>query len=403
MRLQATNLTGVFSRRPSLAWRSLLLALCLTGGSALAAATVAAHVAPERLPGSGDSKAPQFVQADATGHVFLLRTDPLAVVPLTSTGTLGEPVPLDRLPTGQEHAFIRDAALAPDGGSWLLLDIAQGPRLFRDGKEQPGPELGWRVTAVALPRGEPWAAVLPMPRHGLRLIKRPEGQVTMDAQESPPLVMRLADSGWASVVREDYDFASTDWREARGRLQLSRDARLAPDPAGGVWLAEEYGYRLRRFSPAGKVRAEVTVGPGRPVLMQRSPAEIAKQLASAEASAGHKLDPGSARFSATHQVEGLAVARDGRVYVLAEAAGEGNGPHLALDRFDPSGPTVERVLLDRIAAHGRASIALGRDGLYIAKFSGEEGLWRLRWDQLDEAKWQRLGNARLDGDLLAAE
>jgi hypothetical protein len=35
--------------------------------------------------------------------------------------------------------------------------------------------------------------------------------------------------------------------------------------------------------------------------------------------------------------------------------------------------------------HGRASITLGRDGLYIAKFSGEGGLWRLRWDQLDEA------------------
>jgi hypothetical protein len=400
MRSPATRLADA-PRRSLLTWRSFILSLCLAGAPTVPAKAAAVHVTPERLSGPGSAS--QFVQADATGHVFLLRTDPLEVYPVTTRGTLGEPVPLDRLPTGQANAFIRDAALAPDGGSWLLLDVGHGPRLFRDGKEQPGHELGWRVTAVALPRGEPWAAVLPMPSHGVRMIKQPGGQVTIDVQESPPLVMRLADSGWTSVVRENYDFGSTDWREARGRLQLLRDARLAPDPAGGVWLAEEYGYRLRRFSPGGKLRVEVTVGSGRPVLKERSPAEITKQLASAEASSGHKLDPASVRFSATHQVEGLAAARDGRVYVLVETAGEGGGAQLALDRFDPSGPTVERVLLDRIAAHGRASVALGRDGLYIAKLSGEDGLWRLRWDQLEEAKWQRLGDARLNGDLLAAE
>jgi hypothetical protein len=402
MRLQGSHVAEA-RKRSRLISRSFAVTLCLTGAPAVPAAAVAIHVAPERVPGSGGSQAPQFVQADATGHVFLLRTDPLAVYPVTARGALGEPVPLDHLPTREEHAFIRDAALAPDGKAWLLLDVSQGPRLFRDGKEQPGPDLGWRVTAVALPRGEPWVAVLPLPKRDLRLVKQRGGQVTLDAQELPPLVMRLTDSGWASVFREDYDFGGTDWRQARGKVQLLRDARLAPEAAGGVWFAEEYGYRLRRFTPAGKLRAELTVGRGKPALKERSPAELAKHLASVAASSGHQVDPASVRFSATHQVEGLVAAKDGRVYVLVDTAGEGGGPQLALDRFDPTGPAVERILLDRIAAHGRASVALGRDGLYIAKFSGEEGLWRLRWDQLEEARWQRLGDVRLNGDPLPGE
>ena len=73
------------------------------------------------------------------------------------------------------------------------------------------------------------------------------------------------------------------------------------------------------------------MGRGKPVLQERSPTEIAKQVASVEASSGQKVDPASARFSAAHQVEALAVAKDGRVYVVVETAAEGGGAQLALD------------------------------------------------------------------------
>ncbi|HVT16479.1 MAG TPA: hypothetical protein VHQ90_09930 [Thermoanaerobaculia bacterium] len=36
----------------------------------------------------------------------------------------------------------------------------------------------------------------------------------------------------------------------------------------------------------------------------------------------------------------------------------------------------------------------------MAAFSGEGGLWRLPWEALEAAEWQRVGEARLDGEPL---
>jgi sugar lactone lactonase YvrE len=183
-------------------------------------------------------------------------------------------------------------------------------------------------------------------------------------------------------------------------MHLLRDARLAVDGAGAVWIAEEHGYRLRHFSPVGKLLSELTVGKGKPAVRERSAAEIEQQLARAQQGAGQRLNPASLRFTAPRTLDGLAAARDGRVYIVVEPAGDGDRAPLALDRFDPVRLTLERVLVDGIAERGRVSVALGRDALYIAPFSAEAGLWRLPWDQLEAAKWERVGDGKLNGEPL---
>ncbi len=383
---------------PPISSRSARVSLALAGSclaltfAVVAAAAAPRHLTPERVAlAAANWQAPQFVQADAAGRVLLLRADTLEVYPLTPKGTLGTPSRLERLP-GDEEPFIREAAMSPDGDAWLLLDATAGPRLFRAGKEVLAPELGWRPAAVALPRGEPMVAVFPVRAHEIKLAVRADGKVVVDVKEPPPLLMGLPSSEWQVVVREEYEFGSRQWHEADAKMRLQRGVRLAGD-AKGVWLADEYGYRLRRFSPAGQLRAELTVGSGKVAVVERSPADIEHRLGEVAKSTGRKVDPVSVRFTAARAVDGLAAGRDGRVYLLVEA-----GAHLAVDRFDPNGPSLERLALGGLdAIAGRVSVASGRDGLYIAAFSGPGGVWRLPWEQLEEATWERVPEAKLDG------
>jgi hypothetical protein len=388
---------------PTISSRSSRLSLALTGAClalTIAAVTTAAaprHLTAERVALAASWKAPLFVQADAAGRVMLLRSDTLEVYPLTPKGTLGTPSKLERLP-GDEAPFIREAALSPDGGAWLLLDVAAGPRLFHAGKEVLAPELGWRPAAVALPRGQPMVAVFPVHAHEVKLAVRADGKVVVDAKEPPPLLVGLAGSEWQVVVREEYEFGSRHWHEADARMRLERGVRLAGDAKGGVWLADEYGYRLRSYSPAGQLRAELTVGSGKVAVVERSSADIERRLGEVAESTGRKVDPVSVRFTAARAVDGLAAGRDGRIYLLVEAAGGRDKAHLAIDRFDPNGPSLERLALGELdAIAGRISVASGRDGLYVAAFSGQGGIWRLPWEQLEEARWERVPEAKLDG------
>src|SRR5437588_4143410 len=184
-----------------LAWAVSCLALGLATAGEAAAPT---HLTATRVPGTAAWQGPQFVQADASGRVSVLRCDTLQIYPVTRQGALGEPAKLARLPTTEDDPFIRDAALAPDGGDWLLLDVVAGPRLFHLGKEQVTAELKWQPTAVALPRGQPLAAVFPAPTREIQLRKAPGGKVLLDGKEPPPVLVSLGASGWSTVVRDDY-------------------------------------------------------------------------------------------------------------------------------------------------------------------------------------------------------
>src|SRR5690349_18259458 len=71
---------------------------------------------PQSLPGL-TWEAPQAIQADAKGRVFVLRGDDLAIYPLRSDGELGEPR-RPRVPAALRKPFVR-AVLSPSG-QWLL-------------------------------------------------------------------------------------------------------------------------------------------------------------------------------------------------------------------------------------------------------------------------------------------
>lgn len=374
-----------------------VLIASVTGSAAAYRAT------PERVALPASWKATQFVQADAAGHVALLRADTLEVYPVTAKGALGTPSRLEPLAGGDEQPFFRDAALSTDGDAWLLLDVI-GPRLFRNGKEQQLPELGWRPEALAMPRSEPFAAVLPIHPHEVKLVVTRDGRVVADAKEPPPLLVGLVGSEWKTVVAEDYEFGTKNWHEAQVKMRLLRAVRLAADPKGGMWMADTFAYRLRRFSPAGRLTGELAVGSGKPKLVERSPAEIEKRQVEVGKIAGLRPDPASVRSTAARAVDGLTVARDGNVYLVVEVAGTEGKPHLALDRFDPRYPSLMRLPLeglDPIAGH--LSLAAGRDALYIAGFSAPDGLWRLPWGLLEAGRWEPVADAKLDGQPLATE
>ncbi|HVT16467.1 MAG TPA: hypothetical protein VHQ90_09870 [Thermoanaerobaculia bacterium] len=391
------------SRWWRLAWIAGALTVSLAvGHAAVAAAGGARRVQAGRIALANSWKAPQFVRADAAGRVFLLRADTLEVYPLTPKRTLGSPSRLERL-AGDQEPFVRDAAMSPDGGDWLLLDASLGGRvrLFRAGKEKPLPDLGWRAAAVALGGGEPLVAVFPVGSREIKLVVRGDGKVVANAKEPPPLLLGLLGSEWQTLVRESYELASRDWHAADATMRLQRAVRLAADPKGGVWVADELGYHLRRFTPAGRQRSELTVGKGKPVIAERSGAELDKKLAEVRSATGQRVDPASVRFTAPRVLDGFAAARDGRLYLLVSDDRKGMEGHLALDRFDPQVPSLARLPvagLDELA--GRLSVAAGRDGLYVAAFSGEDGLWRLPWEALEAAEWQRVDEAKLDGEPL---
>src|SRR5436305_6248963 len=73
----------------------------------------------EPLKGTGKTlqwSAPQFVQADAHGNVFLLRGDTLQVYPILKSHALGDPV---RLATTITSGPLLDAAMSAHG-AWML-------------------------------------------------------------------------------------------------------------------------------------------------------------------------------------------------------------------------------------------------------------------------------------------
>jgi hypothetical protein len=165
-------------------------------------------------------------------------------------------------------------------------------------------------------------------------------------------------------------------------------------------MVGEYGYRLRMFSPVGQLRGTLLVGKGLPDLTERPAAEAAQEAARVAKEIGVRPSPDSLRVSAVHSVAGIAVAKDGRVYLLIEAAAGGATP-LVLDRFDPAGMMLERIALDRRLPTGHLSLAVGRDGLYLAGFTGSDGLWRLPWEALDGARWEGVPAATYNGEMAA--
>jgi hypothetical protein len=166
--------------------RAITLILCL--GSLWLATRPVSALDPLPLPASGASRqwdGPQFVAADRSGHVFLLRTRTLQVYPVEKTGALGEPERLEA--TLAVTGEVQNAALDASGSQWLIQTFG-AVHLFADRKEKALPRLAWLPNSVGFRRDEPIVAVLPV------VVGTRQGGLG----DTPPWLVRPSGEQWTS-------------------------------------------------------------------------------------------------------------------------------------------------------------------------------------------------------------
>jgi len=319
-----------------------------------------------------------MLQADRPGRLFLLRTSTLELYPLSPEGKAGDAVKLKT--AAMEHPAQRLRAAMDSSGDWV---VREGPRvrLFRDGKEEPVDELSWLVSGVGMLRGDPVVSVDPV-----RVKPGPKDD------GAPPLVLRWTGKAWETFVTEPLPAGTKDpWDVG---VVEDRTVLLLGDADGFLWVANANKYRIRRYSAAGKLRLELTVGDAK--VRRREDAQKAQQDFERQAlrtgGSGEKLTAQVA--TAVPVIEALAAGRDGKTYFLVHNPGKGSD--FSLDRYDPVRAMLERTgitLLDP----GVITMASGKEGLYFAAFSGQRGRWKLGWEELDSATWKPVEGARIQG------
>jgi hypothetical protein len=98
-------------------------------------------------------------------------------------------------------------------------------------------------------------------------------------------------------------------------------------------------------------------------------------------------------FTAPSIIEALTEGQDGRMYLFVHTADGGT----ALDRYDQGRNVLERIPLSLKLKDQRPTLAAGRDGLYLAAWSGDGGRWRISWDRLEQARWKKVEGSKIDG------
>ncbi len=333
----------------------------------LAWATLAAGEPGARVETFGASPAwlgPQKVQADAQGNVFLLRGDTLEVYPISKKGELGEPSRLE--PARSLDGPVLDAAMGSSPGDWLIR-LPREVRWFVSGKEKTLPPLPWQPWSVTFLHGTPVVGVLPKkaPVNGMAI--RPSEE---EAPQKVAAVLELSGDRWSALVEE----ASPAGQDTNAVVE-SCGRTLLGDRQGKLWTARNYAYVLDRYSPAGHRLLRVEVDKGKVDHKQEKDVPPPPEVRSGDRAHFHP-------FLGVLKVSRLTEGLDHRIYLLVQ--GE-KGP--SLDRYDPTESTLERTSLD-VQLPGNATLAAGRDALYLVAHSGDHGRWRISWEELDQAAWK---------------
>ena len=369
-----------------------VLAVVLTGGGAGGGGVAGADDRPPRLHaelvhvGAAQAEGDQFLQADSKGRLVLLRGDHPVFHRLLPSGEARSWGDEDRRQILFESGvpFVLDAAMSPDG-TWVLLTPE---RLFRvtEHKVEILPDTRWRALSVAV-TDDPVAAVIPVIEGRVKPLR-------FDP-DAPPLLVELTSSGWENLVEEPFSAEEKAAPETEASLRTFRAVTLAPASAGGLWVANRYLYRLRRFSPAGRSLLDVTLGahPEPDQLDDEAVEKIRSHLAEQAALLGEK-DAVIRPFTIKPAIQAVAEGRDGKLYIYVA---EGRfGPEPLLDRYDPVTHRIERATLD-LEPPGGVTLAAGHDGLWIAAIRADHEIWRIPWETLDGFAWQTVADLFLDG------
>jgi hypothetical protein len=332
----------------------------------------AARVAVEHVagdPARDDQKALQFLEADAKGRVFLLHGDTLEVDQILPSGR----VAIWRTPSGKEpsDAAVGNAAVSPDGSSWLLSSGPDSLMLLSGDDRRPLASPRWWVSALAYTADGPVIAVLPAWMGGADATGHTEW-------DNPPLFLRFDDPKWQTLSVQEPP-AQPSLEQIKGE----RDLSLVAGRKGSLWAIQQNAYLLRRYSRHGALEESVAVSGGRVQWKDRTE-EDWTALEKASQAAGRTLTRSRHPKAAPVRVVRGLTAQDDRVYLVVETP-EG----LALDRWDEGTQVLDRLLLDGITpGRNNLSVAAGRDGLYIAARGLGQPIWRLDWQRLENAKWK---------------
>lgn len=348
----------------------------------------AAAIAPVPFPVKASTPewdGAQFVQADRSGNVFFLRANTFEVYPLTKRGDFAEVLRLH--PTDDRTGYIHSAVLSADGDQWLLYaDFSV--RRFVDGEEKPLPALKWNPWGVGFLRDAPLVAVIPRPLDSIRHLP-----ATMEV----PWLLQLGQDGWSPVTAAQAMDVAGMLKSGKMNDSISeRAVFLKDDKDGKLWVAHQYGYRLQRFGSSGRQLLEITVDGGTVQRKEESHGIEVKLHGDREnpleATRDGRTEKGTYfPFRGQHTLLAMTQGLDGCLYLLVRTQGEG----VALDRYDPTRVALERLPL-QLEIGDAVTMAAGRDALYLAAGDGRKGRWRIAWDVLDLAHWQKVANARID-------
>lgn len=328
----------------------------------------------------------QFVAADAKGRVYVFRPQEFFVYPLDGSGDFGEPRELESRPLG-DPAVAR-SALMDKHGDWVAL-FGGEPRWFRSGEEKELPPPGWMIGAVGLLKGRPVAAAYPYP------VGRPSER---DLRARPPLVLQADRDDWSVLVESD--LAQVPDRRKYVSVRQKYDAHLLVDSGDSLWLANRYRYHVANYSSAGRELLVLEVGEAK--VEHRDEMEVEAAAVELEEERARYADATRATPStntALTAILAIAEGRDGYMYFLVRDSASKSKTGLALDRLDTTQALLERVAL-AYRTPGTATMAAGKDGLYVVPFNGKEKRFFVSWEALLEADWSPVEGVEMNGLLV---
>lgn len=328
---------------------------------------------PFVVPGDGA----QAVRAEAKGRARVL-TDRLELFALEGISGLHA---AGALKTGETTRPPFLPALSSDGCCWLVNTASGALVLFEDeeGKLLPAPPVPADLVLLA---GDD-------PIVGTVLSAAMLGMFPESERAEPPLLWTLSGSEWRPLLYlpEAGEASRTD-----AELVLASSVVIAADAKGGVWVADEFAYAVRKLSPAGRKVLEVTD----PQLREpvAASAEAQQQLEDQLVAAGAQPDRITGAMAMPSALVRAMTTWSGDAFLLLQLRGEEGW---ALDRIDGSSGDVWRARVSIDRAERIRTMAATADGLVLAAARARDGLFFLSWDELEPAWSEVPGLATASG------